>query len=530
MSDTTSPAATSNPEPDLSGRQVGDYRILRKLGQGGMAVVYLAEQVSLKRQVAFKVLRSSLAGDTAYVRRFHHEAQAAAKLIHPNIVQTYQVDCIDGVHFIAQEYVPGQNLRQLLRRQGGLEVEQAVHVMAQVASALQAAAEQGVVHRDIKPENTLITPKGVVKVADFGLARVTIEGKQVELTQMGMTMGTPLYMSPEQVEGKPVDPRSDLYSLGVMAYQMLAGRPPFEAESPLALAVKHLHDEPRPLAQVREDLPPELCAIVDRLLAKKPEDRFESPSALLAELRKLSIRGLEEPWGESWAQMLAESARAVEATQRLESAMQSETRMLRRQQRRRWWTLVATVTICFAVGALTARLLRPDPLLPQELLQTTSVAKQATVQEQFYLALEENRPSAYRAVAQYFPPSASPLNEHYARMAQRYLAEYYRENGRLDQAMREYAKLAELGEQSPVFTVIGLFGQSVVAELQHKSVEATSKLTLATRWWPKVPEDQRQPLLEMLPPKLRTTFLELLQGRSTPEGGSSEPTKLPQSL
>ena len=204
--------------------------------------------------------------------------------------------------------------------------------------------------------------------------------------------------------------------------------------------------------------------------------------------------------------------------------------MLRRQQRRRWWTLAATITICFAVGALAAWILRPDPLLPQELLQKTSVVKQDSVQEQFYLALEENRPSAYRAVAQYFPPSASPLNEHYARMAQRYLADYYRENGRLDQAMREYAKLAELGEQSPVFTVIGLFGQSVVAELQQKSVEATSKLTLATRWWSKVPEDQRQPLLGMLPPKLRTTFLELLQGRSTPEGGSPEPTKLPRSL
>ncbi len=517
MPDTTSPSAAPHREPDLTGRQLGDYRILRKLGQGGMAVVYLAEQMSLKRQVAFKVLRSSLAGDAKYVQRFHHEAQAAAKLVHPNIVQTYHVDCIDGVHFIAQEYVPGQNLRQLLRRQRGMEVPQAVHVMAQVAFALQAAAEHGVVHRDIKPENTLITPRGVVKVADFGLARVTIEGRQVELTQLGVTMGTPLYMSPEQIEGKPVDPRSDLYSLGVMAYQMLAGQPPFEADSPLALAVRHLHDAPTPLSEIRKDLPAELCEFVQRLLAKQPDQRFASPTALLVELKQLRIEGMEDLWSNSWAALIPEVHQPVEATQRLESAMLSQTQLLRVRRRRRWSTVALAVAACFVVGAVAAKLLQPAPLLPVHLSQTTSVAKQPTVREQFYHALEENTPGAYRAVAQYFPPSESPLNEHYARLGQRYLAEYYLESGQLDQAQREFGKLAALGDESPQFTVIGLFGQAIVFDRQQKTLTATSRLTQATRWWQKVPEDQRRPLLGMLPGKLSTIFLDLLEDRESPE-------------
>ncbi len=515
MPDTTSPTAAPHPEPDLTGRQLGDYHILRKIGQGGMAVVYLAEQASLKRQVAFKVLRSSMAGDTKYVQRFHHEAQAAAKLVHANIVQTHYVGCIDSIHFIAQEYVPGQNLRQLLMRQGGLGAAQAVQIIVQVAFALQAAAEQGVIHRDIKPENTLITPRGEVKVADFGLARVMIEGRQVELTQVGMTMGTPLYMSPEQVEGKPVDPRSDIYSLGVMAYHMLAGRPPFEAESPLAIAVQHLHEPPKPLDEVRTDLPAELCRIVETMLAKKPEDRFASPAALLAALKQLEVEGLEEQWSRSWTQLIPAEGPAIEATRRLESAMQSRTQLVR-QRRRRWGLTAAGIVLAFAVGGGLARVLRPAPLLPADLTQTTSVAKQSSPREQLYYALEQNTPRAYRAVSQYFPPAESPVNEHYARVAQRYLAEYYQENGRLEEATEEFTKLAALQDTSPQFTIIGLFGQANVLKLQTKRLSATSKLTQATRWWPKVPQNQRPPLLLMLDAELRQIFLNQLQEREAP--------------
>src|SRR5262245_33498007 len=234
----------SRSEPDLSGRRIGDYQLLRRLGRGGMADVYLAEQLSLKRQVAFKVLRSNLAGDEAYVRRFHHEAQAAASLVHANIVQIHEVGCVDGIHYIAQEYVQGQNLREWMARHGPPDLRMAMTIMRQVAAALHKAAGQGIVHRDIKPENIMLARTGEVKVADFGLARLSGDGAALNLTQVGVTMGTPLYMSPEQVEGRPLDPRSDIYSFGVTCYQMLSGVTPFRGDTALSVALQHLKSQP----------------------------------------------------------------------------------------------------------------------------------------------------------------------------------------------------------------------------------------------------------------------------------------------
>ncbi len=230
-------------EPDLSGRTLGDYQLIRQLGAGGMSNVYLAEQLSLRRKVALKVLKRRLSQDASYVRRFHREAQAAAKLVHANIVQIYEVGDRDGYHYIAQEYVPGRNLKQVLDRDGVVKARPAVSIMRRVLAALKKAGEEGITHRDIKPENIMIAPNGDVKVADFGLARID-EEKGVDLTQIGVTMGTPLYMSPEQVEGRHVDRRSDLYSLGVSCYHMLAGRPPFQGDTPLSIAVQHLKDAP----------------------------------------------------------------------------------------------------------------------------------------------------------------------------------------------------------------------------------------------------------------------------------------------
>src|SRR6478672_13394799 len=284
---TVTPAPTltppdDRPESDLSGRRVGDYQLLRRLGRGGMADVYLAEQLSLRRQVALKVLRKNLAGDDAYIRRFQHEAQAAAKLVHANIVQIYEVGCSDGTYYISQEYVPGQNLKQLLSRLGhGVDAVQAVNIIRQASAALHKAAEQKIIHRDIKPENIMITPAGEVKVADFGLARISRDGEALNLTQVGITMGTPLYMSPEQVEGRAVDPRSDIYSLGVTCYQMLAGRPPFDGDTALAVAVQHLRNEPLRLETVRPDIPSGLCRIVHKMLAKNPLDRFQKPADIV---------------------------------------------------------------------------------------------------------------------------------------------------------------------------------------------------------------------------------------------------------
>jgi eukaryotic-like serine/threonine-protein kinase len=258
-------------EHGLSGRQLGDFRLIRRLGRGAMAEIYLAEQLSLKRRVAVKILKPDLANDPTYLQRFEIEAQAAASLVHANIVQIYEVGHVDRRHYIAQEYVQGQNLRDWLARNGPPDVAHALSIMRQVASALAKAAEVGVIHRDIKPENIMITTLGEVKVADFGLARLSREGAPNGLTQIGITLGTPLYMSPEQVEGKALDHRSDIYSLGVTCYQMLAGSPPFSGDTALAVAVQHLKTQPKPLETQRTDLPPALCRLVHTMLVKDPE-------------------------------------------------------------------------------------------------------------------------------------------------------------------------------------------------------------------------------------------------------------------
>lgn len=273
---------------DLTGKVLGEFKLLRKLGRGGMAEVYLAEQTSLRRNVAVKVLRSEFTSDANYLRRFQQEATAAGTLSHPNIVQVYLIGEQDGVHFIAQEYVQGRNLKEFLARKGPLDLPVALVILKQVAAALQVAGAAGVVHRDIKPENILLNKKGEAKVADFGLAQLTLQGEKVALTQVGVTMGTPLYMSPEQVNGKPLDIRSDLYSFGVMAYHMLAGKPPFQGESPLAIAVQHLNSQCPPLKSVRPDLPDAVCEFVHKLMAKKRDDRYPDAQTVLQELKQLS--------------------------------------------------------------------------------------------------------------------------------------------------------------------------------------------------------------------------------------------------
>ncbi|MFM8736055.1 MAG: serine/threonine-protein kinase [Pirellulales bacterium] len=285
-------AAGRSVADDLSGRVLGGYRLVRPLGSGAMADVYLAEQISLGRQVAVKVLRAATMARPAAVERFEQEARAAAALVHGHIVQIHEVACVDGVHFLAEEYVAGPSLGAWLAARGPLDARQALIVLAQVGSALARAAERGIVHRDIKPENLLLTPAGEIKVADFGLARVLSE--HLDLTHDGTTLGTPLYMSPEQGEGRRVDARSDLYSLGATVYHLVAGRPPFAGSSALAVVMAHVREPLRPLAEARPDLPVGLCGIVDRLLAKNSDDRFQAPQELLQavdDLERLLVPG-----------------------------------------------------------------------------------------------------------------------------------------------------------------------------------------------------------------------------------------------
>jgi eukaryotic-like serine/threonine-protein kinase len=281
-------AAKHDPQPDITGRTLGDFQVLRKLGQGGMGQVYLARQLSLKREIALKLLRTEMAENKTALARFQAEAEAIARISHPNIVQVYAIGEQDGLRYMALEYVEGRNLRSYLERKGAPELPVALAILRQVAAALQRANELGIVHRDIKPENILLTKKVEVKVADFGLSRLTLDDKQAtNLTQSGVTVGTPLYMSPEQVRGLPTDHRSDIYSFGVTAYHLLAGTPPFTGTNAIDVAMKHVSDQAEPLATIRPDLPADLCSLVHKMMAKKPEDRYASAKEVMRDLAKI---------------------------------------------------------------------------------------------------------------------------------------------------------------------------------------------------------------------------------------------------
>jgi serine/threonine-protein kinase len=478
MNPAISPGQATMSEPDLAGKRLGDYQLLRRLGRGGMADVYLAEQLSLRRQVAFKVLRSNLALDSAYVRRFHNEAQAAAKLVHANIVQIHEVGCIDGTHFIAQEYVAGQNLKQVLTRRGsGLEAAPAANIIRQVAAALHKAAEQKIIHRDIKPENIMLAPTGEVKVADFGLARVVREGEAKNLTEVGITMGTPLYMSPEQVEGKDVDPRSDIYSLGVTAYQMLAGRPPFDGDTALAIAMQHLRTDPPRLEAIRPDIPSGLCRIVHQMLAKNPQDRFQKPADVLKELRTLAINGPGDEWqddlaGWSTTEMLTEGR--TEATQMLATVLTEQKRLS--AQRARWGLAVTCILLALPIGLGAAYLMQPKPLLSAAPLKAKEVPKLQDAEQQWWHAFFSPSEEAWMAVAKYFPPAKNASNELWCRRANRGLGEFYIEEQDYEKALKTFQELASAGETTPAYQAWGFAGEAIVYDRLGKPEEVKKRL------------------------------------------------------
>lgn len=248
-----------------------------------MAKVYLATDLLLHRAVAVKMLHDRFAGDREFVERFRREAQAAASLSHPNVVSIYDVGEDDGTHYIVLEYVKGRNLKDILRRYGPLPIPQAVFVARAVAAALAAAHRQGLVHRDIKPHNILITDEGRVKVTDFGIARAASSST---LTQTGAMIGSVHYFSPEQARGLAAGPETDVYSLGVVLYEMLTGKVPFTSETPVAVALKHIQEEPPSPRRYRPRVPETLEAIVMRAMAKEPKDRYPSPEHMLLDLRE----------------------------------------------------------------------------------------------------------------------------------------------------------------------------------------------------------------------------------------------------
>ncbi len=257
------------------------YRIERELARGGMAEVYLARDESLNRLVALKALFPEFAREPSFVERFRREAQAAANLNHPNIVGIYDWGQESGTYFIVMEYVEGRSLRELMRSEGPIDAGQAADITAEIASALAFAHRSGVVHRDVKPGNVLITPQGHVKVTDFGIARA---GASDGLTQTGSVMGTATYFSPEQAQGLAVDGRSDVYSLGVVLYELACGGVPFVADSPVSVAYKHVREEPIPPSQRNTDVPTGLEQIIMSALAKDPAQRYQSADDMRADL------------------------------------------------------------------------------------------------------------------------------------------------------------------------------------------------------------------------------------------------------
>jgi len=316
----------------------GRYRIVQKIGSGGMADVWLADDTHLQRRVALKVLHARFAQDKEFIERFRREAEAAAGLQHPNVVAVFDRGDVEGTYYIAMQYLEGRSLKELI--DGGLSPEQAVRLIRQVLEGARFAHRHGIVHRDLKPQNVIVDADSKATVTDFGIARAGVS----EITQAGSVMGTPHYLSPEQAQGFEVTAVSDLYSVGVMLYEALTGRVPFEADSAVAVAMKQVSQIPQRPSSINPQVSPALDAVVMRALEKEPGQRFQSADAFIAALDA----ALKEPGGGPESTAAFAALPPVVATPE-EAAEEEE------ERRSRWWLLVlAAVLVGLLVGfALT---------------------------------------------------------------------------------------------------------------------------------------------------------------------------------
>jgi serine/threonine protein kinase len=348
------PVYSGDVVPELPG-----YRIERQLGRGSSGVVYLAEDTQLRRKVALKILAPTLADDELFRKRFDRESQSAANLDHPNIVPVYAAGEAGGFLYIAMRYVGGGDLRALLETQGQLSLEQAVSIVASVADALDAAHAQGMIHRDVKPANILIDSRNGQQhyyLSDFGIAKIISSGRS--LTSAGQIVGTIDYIAPEQINGKAVDGRADLYALGCVLYQCLTGVVPFPRDETAALMWAHVHDEVSPVITTRPDLPPQLDYIVAKSMAKQPEDRYDTCRDLALALRSLAADPV--PAGDSASAVPASSLDSPPPSAGMTSTYTPPIPTAGRAPatssppRKKWWWFAAGVLILALIGGSTA--------------------------------------------------------------------------------------------------------------------------------------------------------------------------------
>jgi eukaryotic-like serine/threonine-protein kinase len=471
LSQTSLPRAGRLPsgELDLTGRTLADFHILRHLGQGGMGQVYLAEQISLKRKVALKILRPQLAAEPTALQRFKAEATAVAQATHANIVQIYAIGEADGLSYMALEYVEGRNLRDYLAKKGTTDILLALSIMRQVASALQRASELGIIHRDIKPENILLTRKGEVKVADFGLSRC-LAGDQpaLNLTQSGVTMGTPLYMSPEQVEAKPLDCRTDIYSFGVTCYHMLAGHPPFQGDSPFEVALQHVRTVPTPLTEVRPDLPAVLCAIVHKMMAKDPAARYQTGRELLKDVVRLreGLSGQTAALSPLSASVELVAVSPAEATEGTLSVHATPTTARMPRMPHPWgWRGAAFLLSVLLVGILGAAIAWVQHRLA---FPTHAALIPPEPDSKDQLSEQEEEKALRMVVEQYL--NAKPTERFDTQAGVNLsskLAMFYLERDRLDDALAVFVRMEK--HSGPGYPMVGHLGRAIVLALRSEA-------------------------------------------------------------